>query len=90
MKLQIIWIIFNALLERTEKHWLDGADFSCLPLIASDSLKKNHLVKKKLQKLVLFVPGFFIIGLDQEAINSPNPRHETLRPDFPKFLEKRK
>lgn len=62
MKLQIIWIIFKALLERTEQHWLDGAEFSCLPLIASDSLKKNHLVKKKLQKLVLFVPGFFIIG----------------------------
>jgi len=45
------------------------------------------LKKEETTKLVF---GFFTIGLDQEAVNSPNPRHETLRPDFPKFLEKRK
>jgi len=78
MKLQITWIIFNSLLKRTETHRLDG----CLPLIASGSLKKEETTK--------LVFGFFIIGLDQETVNSPNPRHETLRPDFPKFLEKRK
>lgn len=86
MKLQITWIIFNSQLKRTEKPWLDG----CLPIIASGSLKKKSSCEKETTKAFVGFFIYFIIGLDQEPVNSPNPRHETLRPDFPKFLEKRK
>lgn len=92
MKLQITWIIFNAQLKRTEQHWLCGADFSCLPLLAAQFEQNSSCDKKRQQKLVLLVAGFLIYftkGLDEEAINIPNPRHETLRPDFPRFLEKK-